>query len=371
MRFTHSIHACAFIACFAFLAPKIQPQAVPITCGTTVGVNAIYPLSFRLNNSGDCNINFRAYSQANQQGSLILDVVVPAGLSVEVNAPQVVPASFSLAAFGSGAQGVLSVSPLVQNSDPVAQHWARLGDDIVNANIGNVGIGTQSAGAKLAVAGVIASTLGGFGFPDGTTQTTAASGSVGVPKGAIVMWSGTLANIPTGWALCNGSNGTPNLLDRFVLGVSGGENPGATGGANSHTHSTPAHQHQIPAQTADLPQHTHTLPSQTVNLPDHTHTTTIKSVTTQNASGTTGVTSGSLQVASSSHTHNISIPALTTGNPNGFVQITMPASVSGLSSFLTNINIPAQVTAPDGGAGATSSSSNVPEYYKLAFIQKL
>lgn len=38
--------------------------------------------------------------------------------------------------------------------------------------------------------------------------------------GMIIMWSGAIANIPTGWALCNGSNGTPDLRDRMVIGAS-------------------------------------------------------------------------------------------------------------------------------------------------------
>ncbi len=38
-----------------------------------------------------------------------------------------------------------------------------------------------------------------------------------VPSGVIVMWSGTIATIPSGWALCNGSNGTPDLRNRFVV----------------------------------------------------------------------------------------------------------------------------------------------------------
>jgi len=43
--------------------------------------------------------------------------------------------------------------------------------------------------------------------------------TTGVPSGVIVMWSGTIANIPTGWALSNGSNGTPDLRNRFIVGA--------------------------------------------------------------------------------------------------------------------------------------------------------
>jgi len=39
-----------------------------------------------------------------------------------------------------------------------------------------------------------------------------------VPKGAIILWSGSAANIPAGWALCDGTRGTPNLQGRFVVG---------------------------------------------------------------------------------------------------------------------------------------------------------
>lgn len=55
--------------------------------------------------------------------------------------------------------------------------------------------------------------------------------------GAIIMWSGTLSSIPSGWQLCDGTNGTPDLRGRFIMGVSSGENPGATGGSSIHTHT--------------------------------------------------------------------------------------------------------------------------------------
>jgi hypothetical protein len=44
-----------------------------------------------------------------------------------------------------------------------------------------------------------------------------------IPVGGIIMWSGTIAEISslTGWALCNGSNGTPDLRERFVVGAGG------------------------------------------------------------------------------------------------------------------------------------------------------
>jgi hypothetical protein len=69
-----------------------------------------------------------------------------------------------------------------------------------------------------------------------------------VPTGGIIMWSGTTANIPTGWLLCDGSNGTPNLIAKFVRGInSASANAGATGGSDTVTLSVD-----------EIPSHTHT-----------------------------------------------------------------------------------------------------------------
>ena len=63
-----------------------------------------------------------------------------------------------------------------------------------------------------------------------------------VPSGAIVIWSGAITDIPEGWVLCDGNNGTPNLLDKFVKCVpDSSTNPGATGGSISKT--TSGHRH--------------------------------------------------------------------------------------------------------------------------------
>ena len=52
-----------------------------------------------------------------------------------------------------------------------------------------------------------------------------------IPSGIISMWSGATSEIPTGWALCNGENGTPDLRDKFIIGAGGNYEVGATGGA--------------------------------------------------------------------------------------------------------------------------------------------
>jgi len=73
-----------------------------------------------------------------------------------------------------------------------------------------------------------------------------------IPVGGIIMWSGSIVSIPTGWALCNGSNGTPNLRDKFIVGAGNGYAVAATGGSAdavvvSHTHTIadPGHSHTV------------------------------------------------------------------------------------------------------------------------------
>ena len=77
------------------------------------------------------------------------------------------------------------------------------------------------------------------------TDSTPAPAAGSLPGGVIVMWSGQLDAIPAGWALCDGQNGTPDLSNRFVLGVGAAEYLGSTGGSHSHKHRTGNHSHQI------------------------------------------------------------------------------------------------------------------------------
>lgn len=72
-------------------------------------------------------------------------------------------------------------------------------------------------------------------------QTSAATTNP-FTTGMIIIWSGSIGSIPTGWVLCNGSNGTPDLRDRFVVAAGSTYSVGQTGGsANaivvSHTHT--------------------------------------------------------------------------------------------------------------------------------------
>ena len=64
-----------------------------------------------------------------------------------------------------------------------------------------------------------------------------------IPPGLIAIWSGSTGSIPSGWVICDGSNGTPNLRDSFIVGAGNNYAVGAAGGSAdsiivSHTHAT-------------------------------------------------------------------------------------------------------------------------------------
>lgn len=97
---------------------------------------------------------------------------------------------------------------------------------------------------------------------------TSAEGD-GVPSGGIIMWSGT--DIPSGWLLCDGTEGTPDLRNRFVLGW-GPHVIGETGGEETHA-----------LNVSELPSHSHKSGSLQV---------TINCVDEETGIGTTGLSSG-------------------------------------------------------------------------------
>jgi microcystin-dependent protein len=80
-------------------------------------------------------------------------------------------------------------------------------------------------------------------------QSALIKGNIGgdaIPSGVILIWSGSAENIPEGWILCDGQNGTPDLRDRFVVGAGASYLPGNTGGDNAVTLSIsqiPSHRH--------------------------------------------------------------------------------------------------------------------------------
>ncbi len=66
-------------------------------------------------------------------------------------------------------------------------------------------------------------------------------------KGLIGLWLGAVADIPRGWVLCDGNNGTPDMRDKYLKIASDTTEIGNTGGSNTHTHGAQAHSHTVPA----------------------------------------------------------------------------------------------------------------------------
>jgi hypothetical protein len=159
------------------------------------------------------------------------------------------------------------------------------------------------------------------------------------------MWGGLVAAIPSGWALCNGANGTPDLRDRFVKGAAA--EPGTTGGAATHNHA--AHvvtQPAAHAAHAALATHAHELPF-------------------SKATGGTGALKMLAQSIFGSGTSRApeSISAAPTAN-------TVAATVA--LSQAVSAGTPDAHSAHTGTAvDAHTAASSEPAYYALAFIQKL
>lgn len=105
-----------------------------------------------------------------------------------------------------------------------------------------------------------------------------ASAETSAPYKIIALWLGTLANIPRGWKLCDGTGGTIDMRDRHLKITATVGEIGNTGGANTHTHASQNHTHAVLS-------HTHNTSI------DHTgHTNVNKSGTSGTAPATSGTT---------------------------------------------------------------------------------
>ena len=167
---------------------------------------------------------------------------------------------------------------------------------------------------------------------------TAAQINTPIPVGGIIIWSGSAAAIPTGWLLCDGTNSTPNLRDRFVVGAGTTYAVGATGGAATVT-----------LTAAQMPSHTHTLASGTVD-------------------------------AGGSHNHISGYSVFTDGNAGrygstdtgvGAARHSLLAGPDGVSPLVsTAANHSHTLSGSTGSIGSGTAHENLPPYYALCYIMK-
>jgi len=124
-------------------------------------------------------------------------------------------------------------------TDPISSNWAY---DHLNI-LTTAGDMIYATGARTWTR--LAASAGKYLYNDGTALSWAAGT---LPQYGIIIWTGTIANIPTGYVICDGNNSSPNLLTRFIEGVAtAATNPGTTGGATAKT--TAGHSHSLAAGT--------------------------------------------------------------------------------------------------------------------------
>ena len=156
------------------------------------------------------------------------------------------------------------------------------------------------------------------------------------------MWSGSTSNVPTGWALCNGQNGTPNLRDRFIVGAGNSYSVGSKGGADSVTLTTS-------------------------QMPSHAHSLNVNSFDVK-INFDSGVDRASSEGTYISGAHN-TIAEVGSGSQYG---IRIGSTVSYDNGYaVSDLTHASTIDASISNSGSDQSHENRPPYYALAFIMKL
>ena len=151
----------------------------------------------------------------------------------------------------------------------------------------------------------------GAGAGDPTELSVAQLKALVFPTGGFIsMWSGTLASIPTGWSFCDGTSGTPDLRDQFILSVGAAENPGASGGVSNGSTSVTT------GTSGGTPTGTNTGTALTVaQMPAHTHDVAVSTANNAGGGGSAttapgGTTTSTSQGSGATHTHTFTGDAL-------------------------------------------------------------
>jgi hypothetical protein len=167
-----------------------------------------------------------------------------------------------------------------------------------------------------------------------------------LPIGAIMLWSGSAAAIPSGWALCNGAGGTPDLRDRFLVGAGGSYAVGATGG--SANAALVAHSHTVSASgtAAGAGAHSHS-----INDPTHQH---------GNVYGAPSPQTTVIPSTESGFATGISINGATSAASTG-------VSVNGVGDHTHSVSVAGSTSAD----GSSATNANLPPFYALCYIMKV
>ena len=275
---------------------------------------------------------------------------LPAGSSAQIAITDVSSGTPRLLlATGSGTQkDVLSNSNLTYNTS--TQVITGKISNISNHDTDDLSEGSTNQYFTTARARSSVSASGDLSYNSSTGQF-----SVNVPSafvsGMIILWSGNTGNIPTGFVLCDGNNGTPNLTDRFIVGAGGAYSPGASGGSSTVTLSS-----------SQLPSHNHSFSSSgtTNSAGSHFH----YSFRSGNH--------GQLQNGSNMNANNY--PGSGTGRANLYEGYNINSSGSvanvGKTSDHSGHQHGFSVSGTTGSTGSGSSIENRPPYYALCYIMK-
>ena len=168
----------------------------------------------------------------------------------------------------------------------------------------------------------------------GTLADARLSNSSLFVTGMIMMYTGSTA--PSGWAICNGQNGTPDLRNRFIVGAGNSYNVGVTGGFDS-----------VSLSESQIPSHTHSFSgssshSHGINDPGHTHTMNFNQGNIISSGGAFGLKDSGTANRINTNTTGISVNS-------------QSVTISGNT----------------GGTGGGQAHENRPPYYALMFIMKL